>query len=200
MLARPMITPGRAAVPAPERARPNDTLDSAQEVASAVESLIHASAAGGRRGAGPGGQNAPGAVGSGGNQGPGSRSASNGYGPGPLRSMGDPRLTGYFRGIQRRVEPFWRSAFPDWAISEGRSGVATIAFAIQRDGSVSAVRVTRGSGVPEFDLNLIKAIRRAAPFEPPPTSFGRTPLELSMTFDALNPVVGREGPGRGRRR
>lgn len=200
MLARPLVPRARAAVPAPARGRPNDTLDSSQEVASAVQSLIHASTAGGPKGAGPGGQNGPGAAGSGGPSGSGSRSAQNGYGPGALRSAGDPRLVGYFRGVERQVRPFWRDAFPDWAISEGRSGLATIAFTIHKNGNVSGVRVARGSGVPEYDQNLVRAVQRAAPFPPPPAALGPGPLELKMTFDALNPAVGREGPGRGARR
>lgn len=198
MLARPMVKQGRAAVPAPEQGRPNDTLDSSQEVASAVASLVHASSAGGPRGDGPGGQNGPGAVGSGGSAGPGSRSASNGYGPGAQHSTGDPRFTGWARGVERKVK--WANAFPEWAIAEGRSGIARIGFAIGKDGSVSNVRVVRSSGIPEFDANLVRAIRSAVPFEPPPAAFGRAPLELTMTFDALNPAVGREGPGQGRRR
>jgi TonB family protein len=200
MLARPFVKQGRAALPAPERGRPEDTLDSTQEVASAVESLIHASTAGGRRGAGPGGQDGPGSLGSGGLDGPGSRSAANGWGPGAPRSSGDPRQAGYFQGIARKVAPHWRDAFPDWAIAEGRSGLAKIAFSIAKDGSVSNVRVTRSSGIAEFDANVMLAIRRASPFDPPPAVFAQTPLAVTMTFDALNPAVGREGPGNGRRR
>jgi TonB family protein len=200
MLARPFVKQGRAAVPAPERGRPEDTLDSSQEVASAVQSLIHASAAGGRRGAGPGGQSGPGAIGSGGIDGPGSRSAANGRGPGRLHGSGDPRQDGYFRAIARKVAPHWRDAFPDWAIAEGRSGLAKIAFSIGRDGAVTNLRVARSSGIAEFDANVLRAIELAGPFEPPPALFAQTPLAVTMTFDALNPAVGREGPGNGRRR
>jgi TonB family protein len=98
------------------------------------------------------------------------------------------------------VAPHWRDAFPDWAIAEGRSGLAKIAFSIAKDGSVSNVRVTRSSGIAEFDANVMLAIRRASPFDPPPAVFAQTPLAVTMTFDALNPAVGREGPGNGRRR
>jgi TonB family protein len=199
-LARPFVTQGRAAVPAPERGRPEDTLDSTQEVANAVQSLIQASAAGGRRGTGLGGQAGPGAPGSGGPDGPGSRSAANGYGPGAPRSAGDPRQDGYFHGISRKLAPHWRDAFPEWAIAEGRSGLAKIAFSIGRDGAVSNVRIARSSGISEFDANVVRAIHRAGPFDPPPAVFGRTPLAVTITFDALNPAVGREGPGKGRRR
>ncbi|MCA9595347.1 MAG: TonB family protein [Myxococcales bacterium] len=198
-LARPWVPRARAAVPAPVRGRPNDTVDSSQEVASAVRSLIHASTAGGVAGKGPGGQAAEGSPGSGGVTGPGSRSTPAGNGPGSLRDRnGDPRLTGYFRGIEKKVE--WRDAFPDWAIAEGRGGMAVLALTLSRDGTLSAVRVVRPSGIPEFDRNVIAAVRRAAPFGRLPAVLGRGPLTLHMSFDALNPAVGRDGAGRGGRK
>jgi TonB family protein len=197
-LARPWVPRGRAAVPAPSRGRPNDTVDSSQEVASAVRSLIHASTAGGVRGAGPGGEKGAGQPGSGGTLGPGSRSGAAGRGPGSLRdSVGDPRLSGYFRGIEKKVD--WKDAFPDWAIEQGRGGLAVLALTLRADGSLASVRVIRPSGVPEFDRNVIAAVHRAAPFGRLPASLGRGPLTLSMSFDALNPAVGRDGPGRGGR-
>ncbi len=64
MLARPMVKRARAAVPAPVRGRPADNVDSSQDVASRVASLIHASTAGGQPSTGPGGQDGPGPSGS----------------------------------------------------------------------------------------------------------------------------------------
>lgn len=200
MLARPWVPEARAAVPAPDPGRPDDSLDSTQEVSSAVASLIHASTAGGRlAGTGPGGENGPGPTGNGGLTGPGSRSLPSGDGPGPVRSVGQAAgVVGYFRGIVRRVDPFWKDAFPDWAIAEGRGGVAIIGVTLQRDGSVLGLRVVRGSGVVEFDRNVLVALQRAAPYGPLPSALGRGPLTVNVSFDALNPAVGRDGPGKGR--
>jgi len=190
MLARPWVPQARAAVPAPERGRPHDTLDSSQEVASAIASLIHASSAGGRlAGTGPGGEPGPGRPGSGGLAGPGSRSLATGQ---------DPALIGYFRGIVRRVDPYWKDAFPNWAIAEGRGGIAIIGMTLQRDGRVLSLRVVRGSGVIDFDRNVIAALDRAGPYGPLPLALGKGPVTVNVSFDALNPVVGRDGPGRGR--
>lgn len=199
-LARPWVPQARAAVPAPERGRPHDTLDSSQEVASAVASLIHASSAGGRIAAnGPGGEPSPGRPGSGGTAGPGSRSLATGDGPGLARSTGhDPALLGYFRGIVRRVDPYWRDAFPNWAIAEGRGGIAIIGMTLQQDGRVVSLRVVRGSGITDFDRNVIAALERAGPYGPLPGALGRGPVTVNVSFDALNPIVGRDGPGRGR--
>jgi len=200
MLARPMVKRARAAVPSPVKGRPNDTVDSTQDVASAVASLIHASTAGGRRGAGVGGERGPGAPASGGGKGSGARSAAAGSGPGALMDVGaDAGVLGYFRGIERRVEPYWRDAFPHWAIAAGRGGLAVVTLVIKKDGTLASVSLTRSSGVPEFDRNVVEAIRRAAPFGALPGPLRPGPQPLRMTFDATNPAVGREGPGRGGR-
>lgn len=199
-LARPLVPRARAAVPAPERGRPNDNADSSQDVASAVASLIHASSAGGRVRSGIGGSNGPGAPASGGKDASGSKSLPAGTGPGPLQDVGsDPGVIGYFRAIERKVEPYWRNAFPAWAIAEGRGGLATLSLTLRRDGSLAGVSVARPSGFPEFDRNLMDAVRKAAPFGPLPARLGKGPLEFRMTFDATNPAVGRDGPGRGGR-
>ena len=201
MLARPMVPAARAAVPALAKGRPNDDTDSSQDVANAVSSLIHASTAGGRAGSGIGGEGGPGRPASGGpTGGVGSRSAPTGTGPGSLLDVGaDSGVVGYFRGVERKVEPHWRNAFPDWAIADGRSGLVTVTMVIKRDGSLSSVSVTRGSGIDEFDRNVVAALKKAAPFGPLPAKLLPGPLPLRMTFDATNPAVGRDGPGKGRR-
>ncbi len=200
-LARPMVKRARAAVPAPVRGRPADNVDSSQDVASRVASLIHASTAGGQPGTGPGGRKAPGLSGSRGSSGPGSRSAAAGHGAGPLLDVGrDPRVLGYFRGIKARVDPYWDDAFPHWAIREGRGGLAIVGFRVLHNGAVTDVHLVRTSGVDEFDRNVMRAVERAAPFGVPPAVLGRGPVSLRLVFDALNTPVGRRGPGPGRRR
>jgi TonB family protein len=199
MLARPWVRRSRAAVPAPARGRPNDDVDSSQAVASAVESLVHASTAGARRsGAGPGGEAAPGPVGSGGRHGSGSRSSAAGSGPGALSDVGrDSGALGYFGNMQSKLEPYWRHAFPTWAIAEGLGGMAIVGVTLSPEGRVQAVTLVRPSGVSEFDRNVMAAVERAGPFGPVPRVFGRHSLRVNVAFDATNPVVGRQGPGPG---
>jgi TonB family protein len=198
-VARPQVSKARAAVPAPELGRPNDTLDSSQDVASAVASLVHASNAGARqRGTGPGGESGGGNPAAGGVQGSGSRASPSGTGLGPARDSGsDARLGAYTAGLRDRLAG-WEQAFPVWAIAEGRGGVATLGFTILPDGKITDLRVARSSGIEEFDRKLIERVRRSVPFAPPPAISGQRSLPLLFTFDALNPAVGREGPGRGR--
>lgn len=200
-LARPMVRRARAAVPAPARGLPADNTDSSQAVASRVESLIHASTAGGQPGTGPGGQKGPGASGSRGSTGTGSRSKAAGNGAGPLLDVGrDPRALGYFRRIKAKVDPYWKDAFPHWAIAEGRGGMAIVGFRVMHDGRVEHVHLVRTSGIDEFDRKVMLAVERASPFGTPPAVLGRGPVSLRLVFDALNPPVGRQGPGPGRRR
>ena len=52
-LGRPLVPKGQPAVPADVVARPRDNVDSEQEVAATVQSLVHASTAGGAWGARP---------------------------------------------------------------------------------------------------------------------------------------------------
>jgi TonB family protein len=91
----------------------------------------------------------------------------------------------------------WQRAFPIWAIADGRGGVAVVGVTVLADGRVTDVRVVRASGIAEFDRKLVDAVQRAAPFGPLPKTFGSS-VRVSMSFDALNPAVGRIGPGRGR--
>lgn len=201
MLARPMVKRARAAVPAPVRGRPADNVNSSQDVSSRVASLIHASTAGGQPGAGPGGQDGPGPSGSHGKRGAGSRSAAAGHGAGPLLDVGrDPRALGYFRSIKARVDPYWKDAFPHWAIAEGRGGLAVVGFRVMHDGSVRGVHLVRKSGVDEFDQKVMRAVRDAGPYGKPPAILGPGPVALRLVFDALNSPVGRRGPGPGQRR
>ena len=198
-VARPQVTRSRAAVPAPELGRPNDTVDSSKDVATAVTSLIHASTAGARRrGSGPGGELGVGNPAAGGFQGPGSRALPSGSGPGPARDSGsDARLGIYTAGVRNRLAG-WEHAFPHWAIAAGRGGMTTLAFTILPDGSIADLRVARSSGIDEYDRKLLDHVRSSVPFAPPPAIQGLRSLPLLFTFDAMNPAVGRDGPGRGR--
>jgi len=198
-MARPWVTPGRAATPSARVGPPADSVASAQRVASLVQSLVHASSPGGRPGDGPGGQNGPGPSGIGGPAGPGSQSRAQGGGRGP--GIGQDLATiPYFRDMQKKLEQYSRDAFPQWAIARGLGGLATIGLVVLRDGRVAEARVVRPSGIPEYDRNVLDAVRRAAPYGPLPPELSARPLAMQMSFDATNPAVGRDGPGPGQRR
>jgi len=196
-VAHPAVRQGRASVPTTEHGRPDDTLDSNVEVADLVQALITASSAGGPLGHGPGGETGGNLPGQGGTDGPGSSTRPSGSGAnGGTVELG---MNNYAAGVARKVYPFWENAFPTWALVKGKSGVAVIGVTIAADGSVRGVRVVRPSGVPEFDQNVARALELAQPYGPLPLALRSTGLELHIAFDAVNPGVGRLGPGPGRR-
>jgi len=188
---RPRVPEAAPSIPADRVGSPKDTVDSEQEVAATVQSLVHASTAGGVLGGGPGGQEAPGAAGSEGAAGPGARAAPFGGGSGPFTGLSDadPRISAYRRSVLAKIYPLWENAFPKSASLEGKQGRAIIALVIYRDGHVDGVRVARPSGVPEFDDNVRLAVLRAAPFGPFPPNIPTSSMNWKITFDMNNPVV-----------
>lgn len=196
--ARPPVTRARAAVPANTRARPNDTIDSSHQVADVVRSLVHAGGLGGPQGPGEGGDPAPGAArGRDGLAGVGARANSSGTRPGP--GVGMAADTGFGRYTERLLAQIdWERAFPTWAIARGVGGLTVVALTLDRHGRVRSVSIVRPSGVDEFDANLLTAIRRDGPYGALPAALGDS-LTLRIAFDAINPAVGRDGPGPGGR-
>jgi TonB family protein len=190
--ARPAVTRGPVAVAADEAARPTDDVDSDQEVATTVRSLVHASTVGGAAGEGEGGSGGGGAAGTGGLGGPGSRARP--FGDGDSDAMdywtGDTRFFTYFRQIHRRLDPLWANAFPKSALFELKQGMVILEFTVFSDGrAVVSWPPLRSSGVDEFDRNCAEAIRRASPFPPIPRELGLRNLRIRAPFVANNPII-----------
>lgn len=195
LFARPLVPAARAAVPTQQRARPSDTLDSSQEVAAKVSSLLQASSAGGEPGPGFGGQVGGGPPGAFGASGVGSRSSPSGAAFG-RDFADDPGFSGYARALRSQLERVLAKAFPDWAIAEGRGGHVIFDMTLRADGKPAAVRLVRPSGIGEYDENVLRAVSAVTSFGRLPKGFG-TPAQFRVSWDALNPVVGRNGPGPG---
>jgi TonB family protein len=190
--ARPDVTRGPVAVPAPISARPRDDIDSEQEVATTVRSLVHASSAGGAQGDGQGGAGGGGESAAGGANGAGSSARPLGLGEGDVFDYwtSDPRLLPYFRQIHGKIDPLWADAFPKSALLELKQGTVILEFTVSADGHVVVSwPPARPSGVDEFDRNCAEAIRRAAPFPPIPSALGVRALRIRAPFVASNPIV-----------
>jgi TonB family protein len=180
------------AVPANESARPRDDVDSDQEVATTVRSLVHASTAGGAPGEGRGGNGGGGDPGAGADRGVGSRAQALGVGEGQVLdfSTSDPRLLPYFRQLHAKIDPLWAHAFPRSALVELKQGTVILQFVVHADGHATVTwPPLRPSGVDEFDRNCAEAIRRAAPFPPIPRELGVGSLTIRAPFVARNPAV-----------
>ena len=65
-----------------------------------------------------------------------------------------------------------------------------------KDGRIVAVRIVRPSGIEEYDQNVLTGARRVGTVAPLPARYGERAL-LRINWDALNLVVGRDGPGPG---
>ncbi len=190
--ARPQVAEQNPSVPAVERGRTQDTIDSEQQVSTLVHSLVHASVAGGNGRPGAGGTMGGGAAGAGALSGRGSHAGPLGMGDGAVVDFGsrDPRLLPYFRAVHAKIDPLWTHAFPKSAMYELKQGTVILEFTVRANGSA---RVSwppvRPSGIDEFDRNCADAIRRAAPFPPIPAELGLRELRIRAPFDAKNPIV-----------
>jgi TonB family protein len=190
--ARPDVTRAPVAVPANESARPRDDVDSSQEVATTVRSLVHASTAGGAPGEGVGGSAGGGEPAAGGGAGPGSHGSPMGVGAGETFDYwtSDPRLLPYFRQLHARIDPLWANAFPKSALLELKQGTVILVFTVSADGRVHVQwPPVRPSGIDEFDRNCADAIRRAAPLPPIPRELGVGSLTIRAPFVQSNPIV-----------
>jgi TonB family protein len=190
--ARPMVNQGTPSVPADARDRPTDNVDSEQEVAARMQSILHASNAGGAPGKGAGGQAGPGATGAGGRDGPGSVSRALGTGAGPGLDVDprDRRRSDYMRQVITKLGPHtdWRKLMSVAQAVDGVQGVVVVTFTILSDGSVASASVTRSCGVSDIDENLRRAILKAAPFPPLPPELG-TSFRWAFPLDLRNPAV-----------
>lgn len=193
LFARPLVTAGRAAVPTETRGRPNDTLDSSQEVAAKVSSLLQASSAGGEVGPGVGGDRGGSVPGAFGTSGLGSRSSPSGSGFGQ-DFADDPGFSGYSRALRSQLAKVLAKSFPDWAIERGRGGHVIFEMTLGADGRPTTVRIVRPSGVGEYDDNVLRAVRAVPSFGRLPAGFG-APAQFRVSWDAVNPAVGRQGGG-----
>jgi TonB family protein len=190
--ARPLVVAAAVSVPAAARGRPEDDVDSQQEVATTVRSLVHASTAGGEAGLGAGGSAGAVPVGSGGDLGEGSDGRPLGLSDGDVYDYwtSDPRLLPYFRHIHARIDPLWAHAFPKSAMLELKQGTVILEFTVFADGhAIVSWPPLRPSGIDEFDRNCAEAIRRASPFGPIPRELGVKTLRIRAPFVASNPIV-----------
>jgi hypothetical protein len=192
MRARPDVVLAAVSVPATRRGRPRDDIDSDQEVARTLRSLVHASTAAGAIGEATGGTAGGGDPGADGRSGAGT--SAHPVGPGDAEwwdlDTADPRFVGYFRRIHKKLDPLWAHAFPLRAALDFRQGTVIFAVTIAASGDVAiGWPPLRPSGIPEFDRNCYEAIQRGAPFDPIPASLGVRELHVRMPFDAQNPMV-----------
>jgi TonB family protein len=96
----------------------------------------------------------------------------------PLDSV-DPRFKDYLEVLRDRILEVWD--YPDGA-EPGLRGKVKLKFSIERDGSVSQVKVLKSSGYRVLDKGALEAIRRGSPFLPLPPEFKTNRLIIKGGF------------------
>lgn len=92
-----------------------------------------------------------------------------GYGVGPgTGSAGilqDAGFLLYYQQVQKKIKDAWSFA------GNNPELIATVTFGINPDGTLNSIKVTNSSRDPAFDDSVVRAIRRASPFAPPPPKY-----------------------------
>jgi TonB family protein len=71
----------------------------------------------------------------------------------------------YCQTVKKKIQDAWNFAGKNPKLT------ATVTVGINPDGSLNAVRVSEASRDPAFDDSVVRAIRLAAPFPPPPEKY-----------------------------
>jgi len=99
-----------------------------------------------------------------------------GSGTGSMGSVMDLQYLLYFRTVQQKVKDAW--TFPGGSNELS----ADVEFSIGADGALNGVKIAKSSGDSAFDESVIRAIRRAAPFPPPPDRYRSQFSDVVSTF------------------
>jgi TonB family protein len=93
------------------------------------------------------------------------RGAGVGSGTGSLGMLRDPQFLLYYQSVQERIKNAWSFA------GGNKDLTTTVKFAIGPDGKLTGLAVARSSNNESFDQSVLRAIRRASPFPPPPEQY-----------------------------
>jgi len=93
----------------------------------------------------------------------------------------DFKYTSYLHGVKFKIEGVWR--YPEAAKRSALQGGGVVSFTIQRDGSLSDLKLLSSSGYPVLDEAILKAIRDAAPFNPMTDNMPVKKLKIVASFE-----------------
>jgi TonB family protein len=71
----------------------------------------------------------------------------------------------------------------NWNGNQGRVGVTTMMFTIQRDGTIEGIRRERGSGFPSLDEAAERALRVTRRLDPLPNRYPNQTLTVHLQFE-----------------
>lgn len=93
----------------------------------------------------------------------------------------DIKYTSYLLGVKSRIEGVWK--YPEAAKKAAIQGRGLVSFTIQRDGSLSELKLLTSSGYPVLDEEILKAIKAAAPFNPMADNMDIKRLNVVASFE-----------------
>jgi protein TonB len=99
-----------------------------------------------------------------------------GSGTGSMGKVENLQYLLYYRTVQQKVKEAW--TFPGGSNDLS----ADVEFSIGADGTLNGVKIAKSSGDGAFDESVVRAIRRAAPFPPPPDQFRTQFSDVVSTF------------------
>lgn len=76
-----------------------------------------------------------------------------------------------------------RQRYPSEARSQNQEGTATVRFQIDNSGNVTSVSLSRSSGFPALDAEVVSLVKRASPIPAPPENVSKTltvPINFSL--------------------
>lgn len=92
----------------------------------------------------------------------------------------------YFQNIYRKINPLW--SYPKDLELKMEQGEVIIRFTLNADGQIGDAAIYRSSGYLNFDNNVLRAVKKAAPFDPIPSGL-RAPLKILAPFEFSNPLI-----------
>jgi TonB family protein len=95
----------------------------------------------------------------------GGRGYGIGSGTGSAGILKDPEFLLYYQKIQERIKDAWSF------YGGNKELTTTVDFAIGPDGKLTGITVAHSSNNASFDQSVVRAVRRAAPFPPPPQKY-----------------------------
>lgn len=91
------------------------------------------------------------------------------------------RYQRYLIGMKDRIQLFWE--YPDVAARNGWHGKLRIDFVINKDGTVSDIKLVKSSNYPVLDDSAITALKLASPFQPFPDNFAVESILIRGSFE-----------------
>lgn len=109
-------------------------------------------------------------------------SSGGGRGSAPVSlNTKDPAYISYFNRIKLAIEQNWE--YPELALRYGLQGRLSLEFAVNANGQLEQLRITRSSGSQLLDDEALRAIRAAAPFPPIPSWIKGGPVMISASME-----------------